>query len=135
MNHICNFILARLSIISCQFFSEKFGFTKNISLLLQSLRLRTASAIILAVFSLNNAHADVFHPAVFDGNFYINHYPDLRLNGITTEAKAKEHWRVNGLYEGRQAHADFHTKQYLEIYPDLLSTLEVSAAYRAHVPM
>jgi hypothetical protein len=56
---------------------------------------------------------------VFNWRFYLNHNADLNIAGIRTPAAACAHWLSNGRYEGRQAHAGFHSEQYLARYPDL----------------
>jgi hypothetical protein len=33
---------------------------------------------------------------VFDWEYYINLYPDLRQNGINTREKALRHWNIYG---------------------------------------
>ena len=41
---------------------------------------------------------------------------------------AAQHWCDNGVDEGRQATSSFHTKQYLDNYPDL-----AEVRYHIHV--
>ena len=38
---------------------------------------------------------------IFDWEFYLNQYPDLRKNGINTKQKAYAHWLHYGKKEGR----------------------------------
>jgi hypothetical protein len=38
---------------------------------------------------------------IFDWEFYVNNYEDLRKNGINTYEKALKHWNTYGKYEGR----------------------------------
>ena len=37
----------------------------------------------------------------FDWQFYITHYKDLQLAGISTPEQASEHYRIHGKREGR----------------------------------
>lgn len=60
-------------------------------------------------------------PRVFNWQFYLNANGDLLNAGISTEEAAREHWVSNGIYEGRQAHPAFHTRQYIDNYFDLNS--------------
>ncbi len=65
----------------------------------------------------------------FDWKFYINLYPDLIKAGIDNEIKALEHWKVNGLNEGRSCnkfmerekrkYKDFNWMNYINNYLDL----------------
>lgn len=56
---------------------------------------------------------------VFNWRYYININADIPLAGIKTPAAACKHWLENGIAEGRQAHAGFHSAQYLARYADL----------------
>ncbi|MCH8620607.1 hypothetical protein [Undibacterium sp. TS12] len=74
------------------------------------------------IFCVSSAQADTNSPAdnrVFDWRFYLYSNPDLIQAGLTTEFQALQHWSNNGIYEGRQAHPAFHTRQYLDKYADL----------------
>jgi hypothetical protein len=62
---------------------------------------------------------NIFDPHVFHFYFYVNTNPDLIANGILTKELAEQHWRDHGIMEGRQACGSFHTRQYLDRYPDL----------------
>ena len=62
---------------------------------------------------------ELANPAVFDAHFYLNTNPDLEDAGLHTPELASDHWCNNGIGEGRQATSSFHTRQYLENYPDL----------------
>ncbi|MFH0986164.1 MAG: hypothetical protein V1882_11660 [Candidatus Omnitrophota bacterium] len=44
-------------------------------------------------------------PFDFDWETYVQNYEDLRQAGITTEAKAQQHWMEFGKDEGREYHA------------------------------
>jgi hypothetical protein len=68
----------------------------------------------------DTTNVDLCKPYIylFDWLFYLNRYPDLRLNGIHTEKQAIEHWNMHGKLEGRRA-SIFNWKYYLDRYPDL----------------
>lgn len=40
--------------------------------------------------------------------YYLNTYPDLRLNGINTERDALQHWYNHGKTEGRRSHENIY---------------------------
>jgi hypothetical protein len=65
-------------------------------------------------------------PAIFHWKFYLDWNADLRPAGITTQAKAEEHWTNTGYKECRRASAEFHSVHYLSLNPD------VAAAYGAN---
>lgn len=58
---------------------------------------------------------DLF-PMVFNWQYYLDAYPDLRANGVTTEAQARQHWLNGGIYEGRQGSIGFSPNDYLRRY-------------------
>jgi hypothetical protein len=67
-----------------------------------------------------SAHAqDVYDSRVFNWLFYLNNNADLMRAGYKTPQQAMSHWKSNGIREGRQAAPGFHTRQYLDLYPDL----------------
>mmetsp|Transcript_19111 Transcript_19111/g.27338 ORF Transcript_19111/g.27338 Transcript_19111/m.27338 type:complete len:549 (-) Transcript_19111:133-1779(-) len=72
--------------------------------------------LLLISTSLNFESAscslNIFHPAVFNWSWYISHHSDLKLLGINTEDKSREHWVKYGLSDSRQACEDFHITQY-----------------------
>lgn len=77
-------------------------------------------AFLIVCMSVANAdNTSVTDNKVFDWRFYLYNNPDLIQAGITTEMQASQHWSNNGIYEGRQAHPAFHTRQYLDKYADL----------------
>ena len=41
---------------------------------------------------------------LFDWNFYLNEYPDLRKNGVHTKEQAIHHWNTCGKSEGRKCY-------------------------------
>ena len=58
----------------------------------------------------------------FDWQYYLDKYPDLRVNGVNNEQKALQHWFNHGEKEGRVSirTPDFFDWQYyLDKYPDL----------------
>ena len=57
---------------------------------------------------------------LFDWNYYLYKYPDLKNKGITTKDKAIEHWMNNGINENRNSRMYlFDVEYYLNKYPDL----------------
>lgn len=62
---------------------------------------------------------DPLNSRVFNWLFYVNNHADLLAAGIRSEAAARDHWRMRGISEGRQASPTFHTMQYLDQYADL----------------
>ncbi len=64
---------------------------------------------------------DINDARVFNWQHYLNENADLGAAGITSAAGARNHWRNNGICEGRQAHPNFHSAQYLGRYPDLVA--------------
>ena len=56
---------------------------------------------------------------IFNWRYYLNNNADLIAAGISTPSAACSHWLNNGVSEGRQAHAGFHSVQYLYRYPDV----------------
>ncbi|ATB39963.1 hypothetical protein CYFUS_005411 [Cystobacter fuscus] len=78
---------------------------------------------------------DIFASDVFNWRFYLNAHADLLQAGIVTEQGARNHWQSTGISECRRAHPLFHTRQYLEIYPDLKSAFggDCSAALQHYL--
>ena len=58
----------------------------------------------------------LLHPWVFDSVHYRNNNPDLRS---LTETQLSEHWKNNGISEGRSASLLFDAMEYSQNYPDL----------------
>lgn len=57
---------------------------------------------------------------VFDAEFYLNYYPDLREAFKTDLVQARNHWLSKGLsIEGRRGSREFDVKFYLSRYADL----------------
>jgi hypothetical protein len=58
--------------------------------------------------------------SVFDAEFYLNLYPDLRAAFGSDEVAALNHWLIQGLpVEGRRASREFDVQFYLNHYGDL----------------
>lgn len=58
-------------------------------------------------------------PRVFDVNYYLNRYPDLRAAFGTDTVKARQHWVLHGTRECRIGNPSFIPRAYLALYPDL----------------
>lgn len=56
---------------------------------------------------------------VYDFDYYIEHYPDLKAVFSNRPIAALEHFVVYGMSEGRQAKGDFNVASYKSRYPDL----------------
>ena len=56
---------------------------------------------------------------IFDANFYLMSYGDLRNAFGTNQGAAKDHWLTNGIKEGRRSSPAFDVQYYLSLYPDL----------------
>lgn len=56
---------------------------------------------------------------VFDPDFYLMSYGDLRNAFGTNQGAAKNHWLTNGMKEGRRSSPAFDVQYYLSLYPDL----------------
>ena len=57
--------------------------------------------------------------AVFDYDYYINKYPDLKAAFGSNKQAALEHFVNNGMYEGRQGRAEFDVNSYRNANIDL----------------
>lgn len=56
---------------------------------------------------------------VFDADFYLMSYGDLRNAFGTNQGAAKNHWLTHGIKEGRRSSPAFDVQYYLSLYPDL----------------
>ena len=56
---------------------------------------------------------------VFDPNFYLMSYSDLRSAFRNDQEAARNHWLRNGIREGRRGSPAFDVQYYLATYPDL----------------
>jgi hypothetical protein len=63
----------------------------------------------------------IFSPLVFDYQYYYDTYPDLQSALGLNETALRNHWKNVGISEGRQAHPDFNSRDYLNDNPELLS--------------
>lgn len=63
--------------------------------------------------------ADIDYADVYDYNYYINHYMDLRLAFELDDVATLQHFVNYGMNEGRQAKASFDVFKYKERYADL----------------
>ncbi len=72
------------------------------------------------------------YDAVFDSEYYIGKYADLRKAGIDTDEKAWEHFTKFGMLEHRQAKADFNVDIYQARYADLRNAFgnQIALYYR-----
>lgn len=61
----------------------------------------------------------VDYSAVYDYDYYLNRYPDLKAAYEGNEYGLLQHFVEYGLYEGRRASADFDITAYRNRYPDL----------------
>lgn len=83
----------------------------------------TGTAAFVPISSLYGIN----YSAVFDGNFYMNRYADLRRAFVRTvrgvdifdDVGALQHFINNGMREGRQAHSNFNVTAYRNRYGDL----------------
>lgn len=64
---------------------------------------------------------NAYDARVFNWQYYLNQNADLMVAGHVSEAQAKQHWYAHGICEGRIAHPNFHSEQYLSYYPDVNS--------------
>ena len=78
---------------------------------------KTACAIKGGVTILNG----VDYSAVYDFNYYINKYPDIKAAFGYDDVSALQHFVNNGMKEGRIGKADFVVSYYKNSYPDLRS--------------
>jgi hypothetical protein len=56
---------------------------------------------------------------IFDADFYLMSYGDLRNAFGTSQESARNHWLSNGIREGRRSSSAFDVQFYLGKYPDL----------------
>lgn len=64
----------------------------------------------------------VDYSAVFDYNYYINKYSDIKRNFEGNDIAALQHFVNNGMKEGRQAKSSFQVQSYYNMYSDLRRT-------------
>lgn len=56
---------------------------------------------------------------IYDYNYYMNKYPDMRVLYTNNPSGALQHFTTVGIQEGRQACANFNVNVYMHNYPDL----------------
>lgn len=71
------------------------------------------------ICSGNPQPVSIYNPRVFDWQYYLYVYPDLRNAGLRTKSQAEAHWRDYGIKEDRRGAAEFHAKTYYNRYADL----------------
>ena len=76
---------------------------------------RNATSIIKAPTS----YGGINYSAVYDYNYYINKYPDIRKAFGSDKTAALRHFVNYGMAEGRQGKASFNVQSYRNKYPDL----------------
>ena len=64
----------------------------------------------------------VNYSAVFDYNYYINKYSDIKRNFEGNDVGALQHFVECGMKEGRQAKSSFQVQSYYNMYSDLRRT-------------
>ncbi len=70
---------------------------------------------------------------VYNFNYYISKYPDLKNAFGNNPVAAMQHFITNGMNERRQASAEFNVEAYMGRYPDLQAAFgQNSAAYYMH---
>ena len=71
------------------------------------------------MYGYQTIYNGVDYKAVYDFNFYINKYIDIKNAFGYDETKVLSHFVNNGMKEGRQASADFDVQSYKRQYVDL----------------
>ncbi len=78
-------------------------------------------------------HNGIDYSPVFNAEFYLDRYPDLKQAFGNNASLAFSHFIVNGIQEGRQASASFNVQSYKNRYQDLrINYGNVLSAYYAH---
>ncbi|MBR5968847.1 MAG: N-acetylmuramoyl-L-alanine amidase [Lachnospiraceae bacterium] len=96
----------------------------------KSFRIRTLLLVCILLFSFRLPVAasgettanGVDYEAVYNYDFYINQYADLKAAFVGNPAAAFRHFLTNGMREGRQASAEFNVQLYRQRYADLERT-------------
>ena len=63
---------------------------------------------------------------LFDWEYYLDKYPDLRVNGVHTKEQAINHWNNYGQYEGRSYHPSILLSILIPTVPSRLETFYIS---------
>lgn len=73
------------------------------------------------------------YSSVYDFNFYMNRYPDLKRVYGSNPVGALQHFVTSGMNERRQASKEFSVDSYMNRYPDLKSAFGTNySAYYMH---
>ncbi len=73
------------------------------------------------------------YSSVYDFNFYMNRYPDLKRVYGSDPVGALQHFVTNGMNERRQGSKEFSVDSYINRYPDLQSAFGTNySAYYMH---
>lgn len=86
---------------------------------LQQIGIQDATAIAEYYGLSNSAYNGVNYSAVYDYEYYMNQYPDLKAAYEGNPQKALEHFVNYGMNEGRQGCKDFNVTYYKNRYVDL----------------
>jgi glycosyltransferase involved in cell wall biosynthesis len=81
-------------------------------------RLRLHALRLLVRFVPPAALSRVWHNPLFDAEWYLNEYPDVR----TARHGAEHHYRRHGAIEGRNPNAVFDTRWYRDANPDVAAS-------------
>jgi len=79
---------------------------------------RTATGVTELVGGVTRV-GGVDYSAVYDYNYYMTKYPDLKKAFGNNDIAALNHFVANGMAEGRQANANFDISSYKNVNPDL----------------
>lgn len=66
-----------------------------------------------------SVYGGVDYSYVYDYNYYVNAYPDIKMLYSSNPAGALAHFATVGIYEGRQGCENFNVYAYANRYPDL----------------
>ena len=94
---------------------------------------RTATGVTERVGAITALPGTADYAAVYDCDYYLEKYPDLRAAFGNDDILALQHFMKYGMKEGRQASPAFDAKYYREAYPDLNAAFGDNwAAYYQH---
>ena len=80
---------------------------------------RTKTTGVTEILYPDTIYNGVDYSAVYDFNFYVNKYPDIKAAFGNNDTAVLAHFVNNGMKEGRQGCADFDVKSYRNAYQDL----------------
>ncbi len=92
---------------------------KVLSLMLTLILLIAAVPTAMVSASTATTYKGVDYAPVYDYNYYINKYADLKSAFGSNQKQAFNHFITNGMKEGRQASASFNVEIYKANYADL----------------